>query len=100
MVEWGYSEEEGEAEEDEEEGGRKRVNVYRGEQNWIKKKCIVEERGGGGRKYLKKNVWWGGRGGGGGPSPLVNRGTVMVEWGYSDEEKEAELEEDALLLLS
>ena len=41
----------------------------------------------------------GGRGGGGGPSPLVNRGTVMVEWGYSDEEEEAELEEDALLLL-
>ena len=24
----------------------------------------------------------------------------MVEWGYSDEEEEAELEEDALLLLS
>ena len=43
----------------------------------------------------------GGRGGGGrgGPSPLINRGRVMVEWGYSEEE-EAEEEEDALLLLS
>ena len=31
--------------------------------------------------------WWGGRGGGGGgPHPLINRGTVMVEWGYSEEE--------------
>ena len=46
-------------------------------------------RGGGGGKYLKKNVWWGGRGGGGGggsPLPLINRGTMMVEWGYSEEE--------------
>ena len=63
-----------------------------------KEKCIVEERGGGGGKYLKKNVWWGsGRGrtrGGEGPSPLIKRVSVMVEWGYSEEEGERE-EEDA-----
>ena len=61
-----------------------------------KEKCIVEERGGGGGKYIKKNVWWDGRGGddggrgGGGPPPLIKRGTVMVEWGYSEEEGEVE----------
>ena len=64
-----------------------------GERRWrkerFKEKCMVGGRGGGGG------------GGGGGPSPLINRVTEMVEWGYSDEEEEeAELEEDALLLLS
>ena len=62
-----------------------------------KEKCIVEERGGGGGNYLKKNVWWGGgrgggvrRRGGGGPPPFIKRGTLMVEWGYSEEEGEVE----------
>ena len=48
MVEWGYSEEEGEVEdaegeEEEEEGGRNRKMFKEEGQNWIKKKCIVEE---------------------------------------------------------
>ena len=65
-----------------------------------KEKCIVEERGGGGGNYLKKNVWWGGgrgggrRRGGGGPPPFIKRGTLMVEWGYSEEEGEVEEEEE------
>ena len=37
---------------------------------------------------------------GGGPPPLIKRGTVMVEWGYSGEVGEEEEEEDAPLLLS
>ena len=43
MVEWGYSEEEGEVEDAEEEGGRNRKMFKEEEQNWIKKKCIVEK---------------------------------------------------------
>ena len=48
MVEWGYSEEEGEVEDaegekKEEEGGRNRKMFKEEEQNWIRKKCIVEE---------------------------------------------------------
>ena len=46
MVEWGYSEEEGEVEDaegEEEEGGRNRKMFKEEEQNWIKKKYIAEE---------------------------------------------------------
>ena len=35
-----------------------------------------------------------GRGGGGGPSPLIKRGTVRVQWGYSEEEEVEEEEEE------
>ena len=61
-----------------------------GERRWrreiFKEKCMAGgERGGGGRRR----------------GPLIKRGTVMVEWGYSEEEEgEAEEEEVALLLLS
>ena len=46
MVEWGYSEEEGEVEdaegekEEEEEGGRNRKMFKEEEQNWIKKNVL------------------------------------------------------------
>ena len=53
--------------------------MYCGERRWrreiFKEKCMVGGgRGGGGRRR-----------GGGDPPPLIKRGTVMVEWGYSEE---------------
>ena len=36
--------------------------------------------------YGGGGIGGGGGGGRGGPPPLINRGPVMVEWGYSEEE--------------
>ena len=52
-----------------------------GERRWrreiFKEKCMV------GGVWLER-----------GPPPLIKRGTVMIEWGYSEEEGEVEEEEE------